>query len=201
MTYTTNFYRYSAHSMGYTTPLAFSREKQRKKMFFSQGTCQVYVLLAVQIICTMGALSVTQLYDSLSVKLGKETAENLTTFIELKIDKELESKLSMLATKDDLAKAVSDLSSSMNEYRRESKEDYMKLTVDFSRLETRIDKLESKLTSEINRLESHFDSRFNKFENRLVEKMVEYRYETIKWVIGLLVTLATLLFLYLKIVI
>lgn len=164
----------------------------------------------------MSALSVTQLYDSLSVKLGKETAENLTTFIELKIDKAVESKLSMLATKDDLAKGLSVLSSTMIEWRMESKQDNgrleLKLTSEVSRLEStftsEVRRLESTLTSEVSRLdtrigklESHFDNRFNEFEKRLLERIVEYKFETIKWVIGLLLTLATLLFLYIKIVI
>ena len=52
----------------------------------------------------MSTISITKLYELLSTKLGKETAENLTNFIENKIDKELESKTQILATKEDLAK-------------------------------------------------------------------------------------------------
>ena len=48
--------------------------------------------------------SITKLYDLISVKLGKETAENLTTFIEEKIKNEVDTKASNLATKDDIAK-------------------------------------------------------------------------------------------------
>ena len=35
-------------------------------------------------------ITLTKLYDLLSAKLGKETAENLTNFIENKINNELE---------------------------------------------------------------------------------------------------------------
>lgn len=52
----------------------------------------------------MSTISITKLYDLLSIKLGKETAENLTNFIENKIDNELESKTQILATKEDLTK-------------------------------------------------------------------------------------------------
>src|SRR5687767_6724832 len=52
----------------------------------------------------MSTISITKLYELLSIKLGKETAENLTNFIENKIDNELESKTQILATKEDLAK-------------------------------------------------------------------------------------------------
>jgi hypothetical protein len=48
-------------------------------------------------------ISLTKLYDLLSTKVGKEAAENLTTFIEEKIKVEMETKLSQLATKTDLA--------------------------------------------------------------------------------------------------
>jgi hypothetical protein len=52
----------------------------------------------------MNTISITKLYDLLSTKLDKETAENLTTFIESKINQELESKIQHLATKEDVAK-------------------------------------------------------------------------------------------------
>lgn len=51
----------------------------------------------------MNTISLTKLYDLLSDKIGKESAENLTTFIEEKINKELENKTQIFATKDDIA--------------------------------------------------------------------------------------------------
>lgn len=56
----------------------------------------------------MSVISVTKLYDLLSAKVGKEAAENLTNFIEQKIVEEGESKIQMLATKEDVAKANAD---------------------------------------------------------------------------------------------
>jgi hypothetical protein len=49
------------------------------------------------------------LYDLLAMKLGKETAENLTNFIENKINQELENKTHIFATKEDLANTKSEL--------------------------------------------------------------------------------------------
>jgi len=57
----------------------------------------------------MSTISVTKLYDLLSVKIGKETAENLTIFIEEKIKSEVENKTSILATKGDIALVKEDL--------------------------------------------------------------------------------------------
>jgi hypothetical protein len=56
----------------------------------------------------MGVISLTKLYDLLSAKMGKEAAEILTTFIEQKISSEMENKMQMLATKEDVAKANAD---------------------------------------------------------------------------------------------
>jgi hypothetical protein len=51
----------------------------------------------------------TKLYDLLSTKVGKETAENLTNFIENKIKEEVENKTQIFATKEDMAKFKVDL--------------------------------------------------------------------------------------------
>ena len=39
----------------------------------------------------MNSITITRLYDQLSSKLGKETAENLITFIEQKVGEEMET--------------------------------------------------------------------------------------------------------------
>ena len=57
----------------------------------------------------MPTITITRLYDLISIKLGKETAENLTTFIEEKITSEVESKASNLATKEDVANSKADV--------------------------------------------------------------------------------------------
>lgn len=51
----------------------------------------------------MNVISLTKLYDLLPAKVGKEAAENLTTFIEHKIKDEVENKSQTLATKKDIA--------------------------------------------------------------------------------------------------
>lgn len=51
----------------------------------------------------MSTVSLTKLYDLLSEKVGKETAENLTQYIENKIKEEFQDSSKSLATKQDIA--------------------------------------------------------------------------------------------------
>lgn len=67
----------------------------------------------------MSVISITKLYDLLMGKLGKEAAENLTIFIENKINKGLESQMYIFATKEDLSKAVSSLESKIGDSKNE----------------------------------------------------------------------------------
>ena len=66
----------------------------------------------------MPTITITKLYDLVSVKLGRETAENLTTFIEEKIKGEVDSKTSILATKEDVARAETKIETSKAELLR-----------------------------------------------------------------------------------
>lgn len=63
----------------------------------------------------MSTISITKLYDLLTIKVGREAAENLTSFIEEKIKDEVENKSQMLATKDDLTKEISKLDIKISE--------------------------------------------------------------------------------------
>ena len=51
----------------------------------------------------MTTISITKLYDLLTPKVGKEAAENITTYIEEKVVAELESRSGILATKSDIS--------------------------------------------------------------------------------------------------
>ena len=57
----------------------------------------------------LSALSLTKLYDLLSIKVGKETAENLTTYIEEKVKDEVYYKSQMLATRDDIGELKNEM--------------------------------------------------------------------------------------------
>ena len=57
----------------------------------------------------MSIISLTKLYDLLSAKVGKETVENLTAYIEEKIKSDIADKTSVLATKEGLAETKSEL--------------------------------------------------------------------------------------------
>jgi hypothetical protein len=63
----------------------------------------------------MPTITITKLYDLVSVRLGKETAENLTTFIEEKIKCEVDTKASILATKEDVARTDTKIETSKAE--------------------------------------------------------------------------------------
>jgi hypothetical protein len=63
----------------------------------------------------MPTITITKLYDLVAVRLGKETAENLTTFIEEKIKCEVDTKASILATKEDVARTDTKIETSKAE--------------------------------------------------------------------------------------
>ena len=54
-------------------------------------------------------ISTTRLYDLLSTRVGKETAETLTSFIEEKIKEEFVDHSKILATKEDISKLKEDI--------------------------------------------------------------------------------------------
>jgi phage I-like protein len=57
----------------------------------------------------MTSISITQLYALLSEKVGKETAEKLTIYIEDKIKDEVQTQSGILATKQDLVSVKQDI--------------------------------------------------------------------------------------------
>jgi hypothetical protein len=54
-------------------------------------------------------VSEIELYEILSAKIGKPEAKALTEFVEAKAEKKLVDKLSVFATKEDLAKEIASL--------------------------------------------------------------------------------------------
>lgn len=63
----------------------------------------------------MRRITLTELYSLLSEKVGKETALNLTSYIEQKIDKEVEYNTKYLATREDLEKRFKEQSRRMRD--------------------------------------------------------------------------------------
>ena len=58
----------------------------------------------------MTSVSITDLYDILSTKVGKEEAKALTNYIEAKIEKDVDDKTRYLASREDLEKGFKDQS-------------------------------------------------------------------------------------------
>ena len=57
----------------------------------------------------MITVSITKLYDLLTAKMGREAAENLTSYVEENIKDEFNNTSQMLATKEDLANTKADI--------------------------------------------------------------------------------------------
>jgi hypothetical protein len=57
----------------------------------------------------MTSISITHLYTLLSEKVGKETAEHLTDYIEDKIKEEVQAQSNVLATKQDFVNLKQDI--------------------------------------------------------------------------------------------
>lgn len=58
----------------------------------------------------MSTITITELYSLLSEKVGKETAQSLTAYIEQKIEKDIEHNTRHLATREDLEKGFKEQS-------------------------------------------------------------------------------------------
>ena len=57
----------------------------------------------------MSSVYITKLYNLLTLKMGKEAAENLTSYVEEKINEEFNNKQQVFATKEDLANSKTDI--------------------------------------------------------------------------------------------
>ena len=55
------------------------------------------------------SVSLTQLYDILSLKFGKQEAQSIVQFIETKIDVKVEEQTKRLASKEDLIRETSSI--------------------------------------------------------------------------------------------
>lgn len=51
----------------------------------------------------MSAISITKPQDLLSAKIGRDTAQDLTHYMEDKVKEELDNNIQVLATKEDIA--------------------------------------------------------------------------------------------------
>jgi hypothetical protein len=73
------------------------------------GLCEAHYEIVILQDPAMTVITITKLFDLLSMKLDKETAENLTTLIEQKINSGLENKTQIFATKQDLSEIKAEI--------------------------------------------------------------------------------------------
>jgi len=71
----------------------------------------------------MGSITVTRLYEKLSTRLGKDTAEDLTSYICGEIKEGLEDKTKILATKQEISELALAHKQDIGELRVEMKQD------------------------------------------------------------------------------
>jgi hypothetical protein len=67
----------------------------------------------------MSNITITHLYERVASVLGKETAENVSSFIDFKITEEMNNHLRLLATKVELAEAFAKLRQEIAEAKAE----------------------------------------------------------------------------------
>ena len=72
-------------------------------------------------------ITITRLYQLLVEKTDKETAETLTTYIDGKINKDIENKVTILSTKEDIASLRSETKEAIANLRSETKKDIANL--------------------------------------------------------------------------
>lgn len=150
----------------------------------------------------MNKKSVTELYDHLVSKLGKETAEKLTNFMESEIDYKFEYNMKTLATKDDLsnlALAIKDdmvrleLATNNNfaKHRLETKQDFANLKDDFANLKDDFANLRQDFSKHTLETKQDFSSHTLETKHELAKldnKITETKNDIIRWMFAFWVT-------------
>jgi phenylalanyl-tRNA synthetase alpha subunit len=149
----------------------------------------------------MSKPTLTRLYDSLTSKLGKETAEDLTNYIDNKITTTVDNKSQVLASKEDLSKLEIRLTNNFNGRfdKMDTRIDHLEAKFDtrIDKLEARFDHLETKFDSRFEKLDAKFDGKYNELKNEITSSHNNLmRWMFIFWV-GQLVAIFGFLLLFL----
>ena len=86
----------------------------------------------------MRLISTNLLYDLLTNKFGKEAAEGLTSYIDLKIDSGIEIKEARLATKQDISDVRKEIADVKIDLTREISDVKMDLTKEIANVKTEV---------------------------------------------------------------
>ena len=153
----------------------------------------------------MSTISVTQLYEQLTKGVGKETAENLCSYINGKIKEELEDQTKILSTKED----ISGLKLDIEQLRAATKEDVagLKLDIEHLRAATKEDVAGLKMDIEQLRIATKLDIEHLRAATKedmaaVLIKMSENKAETMRWMfifwVGQVAATFGLLMMFLK---
>lgn len=165
----------------------------------------------------MSARNLTRLYDQLTAKLGKETAEDLNDYIDTKIPEVVENKCLTLATKEDISRMeistkdqISRLEMATRDYisklELSTKDHISRLEVStndrISRMEIStmdaISKLEIATRKEIARLEIFTKNEISRLDNKIgVTKNDLMKWMFVFWTTQMSACI-TLIYLYLR---
>ncbi len=122
----------------------------------------------------MNTITVTQLYEQLTTHMGKETAENLCSYVNCKISEELEDQTKILATRADVEALRLATKADVEALRLATKADVAALKSDIAdlRLATKTD-----LAAEAAALRSEIVD----FKLEFLAKLGEYKADTMRW--------------------
>ena len=144
-------------------------------------------------------ITITRLYQLLVEKTDKETAETLTTYIDGKINKDIENKVTTLATKEDIASLRSGTKEDIASLRSETKEAIASLR---SETKEAIANLRSETKKDIASLRSETKEAIANVHTEIANVRTEIakaKTEMIRWYVTLFVMLTLMIAgLYLK---
>jgi hypothetical protein len=111
----------------------------------------------------MNSISTTQLYTQLAKRFGKEAAEDLNSYIEVKIDSGIDNKVAGVASKEDISDVKKEVGDVKTDLTRE------------------IAEVKTDLTREIAEVKTDLTREIAEVRTNLTKEIAEVKSEVIKW--------------------
>lgn len=127
----------------------------------------------------MEKVTLTKLYDTLAQKIGRQEAECLTNYVELKVKDELNTKTEILATKVSVKEEIYSL-------RNEMKKDFHDLR---SEMKENIHGLRSEMKEDINGLRNEVTTGIHSLRNEMKEHSLSQQ----KWMLSIFITVVIMI--------
>jgi hypothetical protein len=150
----------------------------------------------------MSTITVTQLYDKLSVQMGKETAGTLTAFIENKIKEDLDEKIKILATKEDISGLRLEMKQESASLRLEFAEFKSETKQEFGNVRSEMKQGFAEIRSEMKQGLADVRSEIAELRDELKTEIKDGKAAMLKWMFiywtGTLGILLTIIFFFMK---